>query len=403
LYRDNIKKAIQLKKPFEEYLFWKNLHLHTVIIPIADDKTGNISSVGALVYDISERINDKQKIHESEQRFISIFNNSKDAILLLSIELEIVEVNDEFYNLFGSKDFPRKNVIQSFFPPKYQTLIIEQVNYLRSGISIPTLECEIYNVKKEKVPVEISTSVVTLNNKPHLLTMARDISIHKEMRRLLAKASSHIENRERRKLASDLHDNVGPLLSSMNMYLSVLARKEELQPHKEILDDIKRIIKDTITSVREISNNLSPQILLNFGLTAALEYFFETKQKLITIDICNSIGALRFDELKESMIYNIVIEAFNNTLKHSGADKIKLDIYLNNNNLNLAYSDNGSGFILSDQLKASDKSMGLLSIINRIKVIDGNYSIETAPGKGFLLKIVGPINLKEECDKNSNC
>lgn len=391
LYRKIIQKAILLNHPFDEYLLWKNYHLHAVVIPIANNQTGKVDSVGALVYDISEQISDKRKIQESEDRFISIFNNSKDAIALISMDLKIKEVNDEFIKLHGSADFPRENIIEAYFPPKYQQLISGFMKNLQSGISIPTFECETYNHKKECIQSEISVSIITLGQEQLLLCIIRDISIKKEMKRLLAKVGSQIENRERRKLAADLHDNVGPLLSSMNMYLSVLSRKKELQTYHEILDDIRRILKDTITSVREISNNLSPQVLYNFGLTAALDHFFDSKQKLIGITVNNTIGAMRFNELKETMIYNIIIEAFNNTLKHANASQIDLKINIEDNLLCIRYSDNGCGFIPEKQLRTTGKNLGLFSMINRAEIIEGDYSIESAPGKGFLLKMTCPL------------
>jgi signal transduction histidine kinase len=225
-----------------------------------------------------------------------------------------------------------------------------------------------------------------------LLSIIRDVSAKKEMERNLTNVGTLIETRERKKLAADLHDNVGPLLSSMNMYLSVLSRKEELIPYDETLNDIRRILKDAILSIREISNDLSPHILQNFGLNAALEKFFETKKKLIKIQINSNIEGFRFSEIKETMIYRIIIEAFNNTIKHSEADKLSVEIKRENNFIEVVYTDNGIGFNLNEKLNSQNRGLGLFSIINRIKLLEGTYAIETSPGNGFTLRIEFPIN-----------
>lgn len=392
LYRKLIQKAINERSSIQEYVRWHNLDLYAIVIPLIRENSDVITSCGSLVYDISAKIESDKKIREAEDRFLSIFNNSKDAIVLMTKELEIVEVNEGFYNLHGSRDYYKENIIESYFPKKHQKLVMDMITSLKDESSIPSFECEVFKHDKTIVPVEISTSLITLNQMQLLLCIIRDISIKKEMERNITNVGTLIETRERRKLAADLHDNVGPLLSSMNMYLSVLSRKEDLQPYQEMLSDIRRILKDAISSVREISNNLSPHVLQNFGLTAALEMFFETKKRLINVLIINNIGDLRFSEIQETMAFRIIIEAFNNTLKHSNADLVKLEILKENNNILILYKDNGIGFDLKDKTKPQSSNLGLFSIINRIKVLEATYNIETSPGNGFELRFDFSIN-----------
>jgi signal transduction histidine kinase len=204
-----------------------------------------------------------------------------------------------------------------------------------------------------------------------------------------------VETNERRKLASDLHDNVGPLLSSMNMYLSSLARKPEVQLYSDTITNIRRILKETIASVREISNNISPQVLHNYGLTDALNLFFESKKNLIPIKIENNMGDFRFSETKENMLYNIVKEAFNNSIKYANATLIELNIKKTENLITVIYKDNGIGFNLEEKLASASLSLGLFSIINRIKNLDGIYEINTSPGKGFMLEVNFLTDTKE--------
>lgn len=196
-----------------------------------------------------------------------------------------------------------------------------------------------------------------------------------------------VETRERRKLASDLHDNVGPLLSSMNMYLSSLARKPEVEPYADLIKNVRRILKETIASVREISNNISPQVLNSYGLTAALNLFFETKQNLIEIKIENTLGDFRFSEAKEIMLYNIIKEAYNNSIKYAQASCIELYLHKKENLITVIFKDNGIGFNLEEKLASISQSMGLFSIINRIKNLEGIYDMQTSPGNGFYLEV----------------
>jgi signal transduction histidine kinase len=172
----------------------------------------------------------------------------------------------------------------------------------------------------------------------------------------------------------------------------MLSRKPGMQEHTTDISDIRHILKESITSVREISNNISPQVLNNYGLASALEVFFETKRKLINIQFTHNIPDLRFSEIKEVMIYNIVKEAFNNSIKYSKASLVQLNINLHENIITVSYLDNGIGFNLDEKLALAGSSLGLFSIINRIRNLDGEHSINTSPGHGFNLEVTFSIN-----------
>lgn len=394
LYRRFIFQALKEEKMIQEYCKWHDMDLYVNLIPIKD---GNqVDSCACFVYNVTEQLNAELKIRESEAKFFKIFNNTKDAIVVLTSNLKPVEVNNSFYRIFGRPDNPNQanlDIIETFVPVTHQNRIYKLLSQLKESGTISTFECELYKFDQSIISVEISSSNIVQNGETLFLCIIRDISARKQMERMLTQVGIQIENRERRKLAADLHDNVGPLLSSMNMYLSTLSRKRELEPHMEVVSDVRRILKDTIASVREISNNISPQVLTSYGLTSALEMFFETKKKLANIVIRNNIGELRFEDSKEIMIYNIIKEAFNNSLKYSKATEIFLEIYEKNTFIHVLYKDNGIGFNLEEKLSRVTTSLGLFSIINRVKNLDGDYTIRTNPGSGFLLEVIFPIEI----------
>ena len=393
LIANNIaRKLKKRKKAIQEYFFLNNMHLQLFVFPIFDETSGDVVSCAVFAYNISEKVEAELKAHETEQRFFAIFSNSPDAIVLLSINLDIEEVNEGFFNLYGSREYSKTGILENLIPSKYQKEILKRVDRLRNGDSLSSFEFELIRYDGELIPVEMISSMITIDKEPMILSIIRDISIRKNMDKMLTLVGAQIENRERRTLASDLHDNVGPLLSSLNMYLSVLALKPGVQPYFDILNNIERILKEAITSVREISNNLSPQVLSAYGLTSALNLFFETKMNFIDVKIENSIGNFRFSEVKESMVYYIIKEAFNNSLKYSNATIIKLSIQFVNDQIEVIYSDDGIGFDLEEKLSEVSSSLGLFNIFNRVKLLNGDYSIETSPGNGFSLRIIFPTS-----------
>jgi PAS domain S-box-containing protein len=396
LHRKCILEATTQNKPVHTYLKWKRRSLYAVFIPIYYENRVHASECAGLVYDVTDKVKAELKIRESEEKFSTIFHHSSDIIVVLSFNLEVLEVNERFYQLTGfDRDLKRifnMNNLGVYIPEKYHRDIFNKVEELKQGKLLCAFESELYRSNRETIPIEINGSLVNLGSSTVILCIIRDASVRKSLEKKLTQIGILIENRERQKLASDLHDNVGPLLSSMNMYLSVLSRKPDLKSYLGIINDIERILKETIFSVREISNDLSPQVLKSFGLISALKHFFESKNKLINIELTDNIDEYRFSEMKEIMIYNIIKEAFNNTIKYSKAKAIKLNINKNNNWLTVMYSDDGIGFNLEQKLNTNHGGLGLYSIINRIKNINGNYEIKTSPGDGFLLKIVFPTS-----------
>jgi len=394
LYRQYLLKAAEIGEPTQEYCIWRNYHLDVVVIPIKETGVTPIQKCAVFALNITDIIAAEQKVKLTEQKFFNIFNNSSDAIVVLTPNLDILEVNKRFYQLTGFAETPKPFKIENldrYIDTKYHDEIKERLLKVKILNYSTILECELRLANGNLVPVELNCTIYNEEGQTMILALIRDVSARKNYERQLANVAVQIETRERRVLAADLHDNVGPLLSSMNMYLSSLARKQDMI-HLPMIGDIQSILKETITSVREISNNISPHVLSNYGLTSALEVFFETKLKLIHIEINNNIGNLRFDEIKEVMCYNIIKELFNNTLKYAKATTVSLSLTQNDDLIRIQYSDNGVGFDVEQKLASPSNNLGLLSIINRVKTLHGTIRMTSQEQTGFHLDIEFPLS-----------
>ncbi len=378
LYQKFITKALTNNSPLYEEIYWMNMYLYLNVFPI-QDKSGKQYCL-CFIYNITDK-------KEAEERFINIFRISNEAIVILNPDLNIIQANDSFYEMINLKNKDHIGNITDIISLKNIQKLHNNIEHLNQGTEFSQFETEILSANKTLLPVEMNLSLIKESQKKLLLCMIRDISIRKDYEKKLIESSVRIENRERQQLANDLHDNVGPLLSSLNMCLSILFRIPEVNKHTDDINDINKILKESISAVREISNNLSPQVLKSHGIISALEQFFKTKQKHIQIDFLNNIGSLRFDAIKESILYNIVKEVLNNSVKYSHSTKIRLEISKQNDTINIEYQDFGIGFYFDEKLSPVKNNLGMFSIINRLKILGGDYNIDTAPGKGFLLNI----------------
>ncbi|PZX15864.1 PAS domain-containing protein [Breznakibacter xylanolyticus] len=219
-----------------------------------------------------------------------------------------------------------------------------------------------------------------------------DISEQKQIQQRIIDTMIETEENERRKLAGDLHDEIGPLLSSMRMYNASLQRKTTDTKNLELVELLSRLTDDSIEKIREISHNLSPAILERYGLVSAISAECELMQPIIPVTFNHNIRQIRFSARIETTLYRIVKELMNNTKKHSGANRASLDIHFTNEQVLVKYHDNGSGFPTDIITSEPTRGMGLLNIEMRVRSINGEYAMTSEPGTGFTFEMTALVN-----------
>lgn len=211
------------------------------------------------------------------------------------------------------------------------------------------------------------------------------------------------EEKFRSRYSRELHDGMGPLLSSAKMSMSVLAKRAEDEENRELIASTSAVIDEAIRSLREISNNLSPQVLNDFGLVRGITNFINKNPQLRTIEMRfdTNLRKERFGHDIEVILYRVICELINNSLKHSGCTKIELDLQLVYDRIYLTYSDNGRGF---DTQAVADYGMGMSNITSRIHSLGGTIEITSQPNKGMAASIVvstiGENIVNDEDDEN---
>ncbi len=199
------------------------------------------------------------------------------------------------------------------------------------------------------------------------------------------------EEKERMRFAKELHDGLGPLLSSAKMSLSALPRTERGEQERKILENTAYVVEEAIRSLREISNNLSPHILNDFGLVKGVSNFINKATGLegIKIDFTTDLRAERFDTDVEVILYRVICELINNSIKHAQCTGISLSLEKKDNALLLDYSDNGRGF---NPEAVMDTGMGLANIASRIASLKGECEIRSEHMKGMNARIRVELN-----------
>lgn len=198
------------------------------------------------------------------------------------------------------------------------------------------------------------------------------------------------EEKERKRFAKDLHDGMGPLLSSVKMSVSSLAQMKHDDTSREIVENTEMVINEAIKSLKEISDNLSPHVLNNFGLVRALNNFINkiNINKTIRINLLTDLKDERFDSNVEVVLYRVICELINNTIKHAQAKKIHISLTKTADYLNIIYKDDGKGFDVSKVIdQQASNGMGFSNIYSRINSLKGEINIESENKKGTLVTI----------------
>ena len=202
------------------------------------------------------------------------------------------------------------------------------------------------------------------------------------MNKRILSAVLRTEERARSTFAKELHDGLGPLLTSAKMSLTAVSGALEDKEQRELVDNTAYMIDEAIRSLREISNNLSPHVLNDFGLARGVHNFVTRCSAMHStrIDFTTNLQDERFDTDVEVIFYRVICELINNSLKHSGCTAIELALTQYRGMLMLEYSDNGRGF---DSNRALYTGMGLSNISSRINSLNGDFSLESTPGQGM--------------------
>jgi two-component system NarL family sensor kinase len=196
------------------------------------------------------------------------------------------------------------------------------------------------------------------------------------------------QENERRRLAADLHDSIGGMLSAIRVGISTIS-KQVADPN---IEQTKQMLDDTISSVRRISRDLMPSTLERFGLSQAIQEMCERFSSTTKLPIhFHEHGILNgLDKTKELMLFRITQELINNSIKHAQASQLDISIEAADK-LKIIAEDDGVGFNIDEQLISGKKGLGLFSIQNRASLLGATLEYDRERKKGTRVTLTLPL------------
>ena len=199
-----------------------------------------------------------------------------------------------------------------------------------------------------------------------------------------------VQEEERRRIARDLHDDIGTKLNVIFLNLHRLKKIDEISAKgASTINEINQLIGTTIETTRRISHNLLPPTLEDFGLVEAVKELCENFEKsgAVTVDFDLYENRLPIpDKMVELNIYRVLQELMKNSIKHGEAENVNIRMSLGQEKVRLEYQDNGKGFDM-EVMKNSKKGLGMKSIESRMEMINANFSVQSKIDEGVVVNI----------------
>ena len=308
------------------------------------------------------------------------------AVILLDVRMPVMDGFETATLIHGRPRSSHTPVIfitaeASTDSERYRGYTMGAVDYIFSPI-VPEVLCA-----KVKVFVDLYYT------QRRLVMQTQALQESRQLLRQLASHQEKIKEEERKRIAREIHDELGQNLLALRIDASLL-HERTLKSHPRLNKKVKMAldhIDTTIKSVRAIINDLRP-LVLDLGLQAAIEWQVEQFQRLSGIPCQLAVESAEFDhgldEYTATALFRILQESLTNILRHSRASAVKVVLSRSGAQLSMVVSDNGVGFVPSTRRK---QSFGLQGIEERLRMLEGSIKIDSTPGRGTRLAVSVPV------------
>ncbi len=209
---------------------------------------------------------------------------------------------------------------------------------------------------------------------------------------LSTKAVIVAEEKERKRIAADLHDGVGQMMSAARMNLSAFENDIPFanEYQKQSLEKIISLVDESCKEIRSVSHQMMPNALLKSGLASAIKEFIDKiDTRILKVNLYSEGLNERLDSNVETVLYRVIQECVNNVIKHSGANTLDISLIKDSDGIAATIEDNGRGF--NTEGKEKFEGIGLKNILSRIGFLKGTVDFDSSPGKGTLVAIHVPL------------
>jgi PAS domain S-box-containing protein len=375
------------------------------------------TAILGVVTDITERKKAEQAVRESEERLKILFESAPDAIYLIDSEGIIVDGNRAAIKLIG---FAKDEVVGKSLA---EIGLLSEEQFSRANANLKKVvagqlsgpnEYTLTRKDGSHVSIEVRTFPVKIEGKMLALGIARDITEHKQTEKKLlehqaklkslASQLSLTEERERHRLATDLHDQISQSLVISKIKLDQLRKSSTTDEFDKPLEDICTCLGQIIDDTRALTFDLSYPILYELGFEAAVaEWLTDQIQEKhrIKTEFEDDGQQKPLDDDIRVLLFRNVRELLINVIKHAEAKKVRVSIRRDNEYINVRVEDDGVGFdpVEVTSMAAKRAEFGLFSVRERLEQLGGMIEIDSEPGNGSKITMKAPLKYNNSTDR----
>lgn len=375
------------------------------------------------------------ELEAARDKYADLYDFAPIGYLALDETARIQDVNLAGAGLLGFPKTKLRNVkFSAFISPDSQD---EFYFHMQGLLQTETRQtCELKLQKKDHTPVYAKLDSIAVNDKTRNIKQIRtaltDVTERRLIKKALQQAHDHLEERvkkrtdelaksnvslnrevterrrlsyrllnaqeeERRRIALELHDDLGQDLSVLKLQVDSLVRQlsESQAAAKDHVASISALLSNTVEKIRGICHELIPPVLVDLGLVPALRWLIQSSAEYSNLKISSDIliSENLFSTEQQIAIYRIFQEIFNNIRKYAQATRVSISIGKDNGRVLFSVEDNGIGFDMqrTKSVAPAERGLGLAAMEERVKMMDGNFQIVSRVGKGTKIGFEIPI------------
>jgi PAS domain S-box-containing protein len=371
-------------------------------------RDGSVVSLTGSNQDITDHKLATDEIEKAQEMYSLLTNNSNDIICLQELDSTFTYISPSIKNLLGyeQSDFLGKQIFDLVHKDDIQPLADAMEQRIANGVE----DAATFRVRHKQghfIWLESLSSPVYKDNEiSYFVTSSRDVTEWVLARQDIQKYQTSLQNmttemtlieeKQKKEIASNIHDHLSQSLVISKMKINELKKKSELKIINEDLKFIESHISEALENSRKITYELSPPVLYQLGIIDALNWLLENVEATHNIKcvVNSNVNSIKLSDANSILLYRCIQEVIKNAVKYANASLLTLNLDKNKRGINIVLIDNGDGFdtsTLNDYQNHSGSGFGLFAVQERVKNIQGEFTITSKINTGTSVKIFIPL------------
>lgn len=362
------------------------------------------------IHSLRKREDLESALKDSDIKLRHMVQSVRDAIVTVDATGKVLLFNAAAERLFDLSmvEAVGKSIGEVLMRSQPKSVALDFMRRLREGGTSPYGLIDITIVSLTKgdtdIPIELSLSGTIFRGEQLFTAVFRDLSERQKAEHQLAEtnrqlhalaaAQQNVREEERLRISRELHDELGQSLTGIRMEVSWLgSRLAAIEPQFEKkVASIKKLIDESIASIRRISSELRPLVLDDLGFSAAARWYVAQFSTRTGINVALNLpdNDPENGSTIATALFRILQESLTNIARHAGAAKADIQLGFSDNCWNLSIQDDGSGL---DEAGCRRDGIGLIGMKERVRILGGTFNLTSVPGKGVLISVQIPAEL----------